>query len=382
MTKFKENFKKLWSLKTKNASGFTLVELIVVIAILAILAGIAVPAYSGYVEKAEKAADEQLLATVNTAFASACAINGDDVNEVDAAKVELIGEPGKKKIDISSVTPYQEAFEQFYEGNGESTFKGIDNLVFHPQLHQFIDGDTTYSYTFAGSSITLKAENVAVLAGDNAFSKLGSAALLGEVGNLENLIELGAGEEILESVKQSDDFLLAIGSYAGMEQGVDETDDVYLDRVAAYVYDPNNEDAVYSAQVMYAASQAAGVTDEQISALFTYNETQGVTGRIQGSTNAETMANAALAYGMYVAYAEKNDIDTSNISNFSTTLGTKEFCDYVASNEGQTDLEAYMAAMNMISDNTSNSEITSSILANGINGNIDLEALMREVMGN
>ena len=47
-------------------------ELIVVIAILGILAGIAIPVYSGYIKKANKAADETLLAAINTAFAAAC----------------------------------------------------------------------------------------------------------------------------------------------------------------------------------------------------------------------------------------------------------------------------------------------------------------------
>ena len=63
-------------MQTRKNDGFTLVELIVVIAILAILAGIAVPAYSGYIEKANVAADEQLLHAVNIAFLSAAAEHG------------------------------------------------------------------------------------------------------------------------------------------------------------------------------------------------------------------------------------------------------------------------------------------------------------------
>ena len=70
-------------MQTRKNDGFTLVELIVVIAILAILAGIAVPAYSGYIEKANVAADEQLLHAVNIAFLSASSENGVDVNSAD-----------------------------------------------------------------------------------------------------------------------------------------------------------------------------------------------------------------------------------------------------------------------------------------------------------
>ena len=66
----------------RKNGGFTLVELIVVIAILAILAGVAVPAYSGYINKANEAADNQLLAAVNTAFAAACIENSVDPSTV------------------------------------------------------------------------------------------------------------------------------------------------------------------------------------------------------------------------------------------------------------------------------------------------------------
>lgn len=64
--------KKMW----KKSEGFTLVELIVVIAILGILAAVAVPAYSGYINKANEAADSQIMSAVQTAFAAACAENG------------------------------------------------------------------------------------------------------------------------------------------------------------------------------------------------------------------------------------------------------------------------------------------------------------------
>lgn len=389
MTKLKENFKNLWSLKTKNASGFTLVELIVVVAILAILAGIAVPAYSGYVEKAEKAADEQLLATVNTAFASACAINGDDVNLVKSATAVLEDNgSGEYKVKTAYKTAaddaYAEAFAQFYAGNEESVFKGIDSLVFNPLLHQFVDGDATYSYSFAGSSITLNAEDVAVLAGDNAFSKLGSAALLNEVGTLEKLIGLGAGMDILEEIGKSDDFNFALGSYMGLSREDYEDDKAYLEAIGIELtkLEQENDSVATNALIMYAASNAANASDEQISSLFTHVEGGELTSRIEGATHADTVTNAALVYGMYTAYAQANSIDTSDYNNFSKTVNTEEFAKYIASEQGQADLEAYKAAMNMIGDNTDNSAITSSILKNGIVENNDLKILMEEVMGN
>jgi len=56
----------------KKTEGFTLVELIVVIAILGILAGVGTVGYSGYIKKANMAADQVLLDSLNTAYAVAC----------------------------------------------------------------------------------------------------------------------------------------------------------------------------------------------------------------------------------------------------------------------------------------------------------------------
>ncbi len=76
----KNFFKKLMSSKSqskyfsetvqrvgKNNAGFSLVELIVVIAIMAILAAVAVIGVSVYIPKAQKAADEQMVADIKTA---------------------------------------------------------------------------------------------------------------------------------------------------------------------------------------------------------------------------------------------------------------------------------------------------------------------------
>lgn len=95
----------------KKKDGFTLVELIVVIAILAILAGVAVPAYTGYINKAEEAADMQILSSVNTAVqglaaAEGVAVTGIQVTVSDAGAVSVAVTPATaaSEEDILALT--------------------------------------------------------------------------------------------------------------------------------------------------------------------------------------------------------------------------------------------------------------------------------------
>ena len=369
--------KKFW----KKTEGFTLVELIVVIAILGILAGVGTVGYSGYIAKANKAADEILLDSLNTAFAAACIENGEDNTKVSASDITIGDDKTVVKADINVTTPaekataIQEDFASYYEGG---TFKVITALKYNQSKGMFEDanGGETYTYNFAGSTVTISAADKAILSGDNAFKNRGSAALLADVGTLQNLIDSGAGKDVLDEVVASSEFVDALVGYLGISREDYANDDEFQYAVESALGDG---DALYNAQIMFAASNAANATQEQIDALF---DMEGdVTSRIEGDTAQETMANAALAYGMYTAFVQQYP-DDENADNFALAVNSDAFKRYYASKQGQTDLEAYKAAMNMISDNTSNSAITSSILENGINGNDALAKLMKDIMGN
>ena len=127
----KQKIKKFFTLNRRANGGFTLVELVVVIAILAILAGAAVPAYSGYINKANEAADQQLLAALNTAYASACMENGEfDMTNLSFNPIATIenGAVEMNKFDREFQNYFGNGkFEYFemlgFDGN-EGVFKG------------------------------------------------------------------------------------------------------------------------------------------------------------------------------------------------------------------------------------------------------------------
>lgn len=380
----KKKMKAFFTMNRHANEGFTLVELIVVIAILAILAGVAVPAYSGYIEKAERAADDQLLGTLNTAFAAACAFNGEsNYGRNDNPSITINAGAVESHALNTANDAINLSFAEFFEGG---TFKSVTGLVYMPGSGAFVRGGTM-TFSFGGQQITLNVSDVAILSGDNAFSDRGSAALLGDVGVLETYLakgQIGAG--ILDEVRGSTDFRMAVGGYLGVKREEYANDDAYLAAVGQKMGEmaTTNANVVDNALIMYAASQAANATQAQIDKLFTGSVTGNIAVVKDGvRDNEATMANAALAYGMYTAYMQRYpNGDAQGNKDFVNVITSDEFESYYATDDAKADLKAYMAAMNMVSDNTSNSEVTGSILANGIVGNTELEQLMKDIMGN
>lgn len=133
-------------MQKRKKAGFTLVELVVVIAVLAILAGIGAVAYNGYIEYARKAADEELIAAVNTAFAVACEENGVDRMGLPTGGARLAGTEGKitgissvKELQEEALEAFKTSFNGYFEGNTDTKLQyyNLDGIVFDKETHMF-----------------------------------------------------------------------------------------------------------------------------------------------------------------------------------------------------------------------------------------------------
>lgn len=202
---FKKKWQRFWTLDRHHAEGFTLVELVVVIAIMAILAGVAVPAYTGYIKKAREASDMQLLAAVNTAFASACLENSLPVSDVEDAKMNLLG--GKIQ-GMSSITPdtvsastINSAFFRYYQGNENATFvtENVNSLVWNKEESSFEFNDKFFDMVLTladGTTLNISGTALTDMIGST-YDAMGSDSLLAMVGkNIEtakSIFSLGTG---------------------------------------------------------------------------------------------------------------------------------------------------------------------------------------------
>ena len=117
----------------RSKAGFTLVELIVVIAILGILAGVAIPVYSGYIKKANKAADDQVVVSIDTAIAAAVSENGLTVADADACMtVTFASATGTATFAQGSHAKAADVFSDFkdYFGSDKAIFEYYTDVDF------------------------------------------------------------------------------------------------------------------------------------------------------------------------------------------------------------------------------------------------------------
>ena len=347
--KLKNYWKRFWTLDRHHAAGFTLVELIVVIAILAILAGVAIPVYSGYIKKANIAADEQLLAAVNTAFAAACLQNGESHTDLDETPTLTLAVGAKGGLKVSSVSIYDEAFQTYFAGNENSEFKVY--TAFNYVNGAFVgsaEGNATVTIKFNGTDYTINQSSVDDFKAATVFSE-NVEELQDQVTSLSGAFtDLVTAEDVSKFGPDYAEFLATLP--AGTSTG--------------------------DAAVLYVASKAQGMTPQDIANKFLeygadLNNNNNLLDAMAKSD--DMLTDSAMMYGALIAYVNSDNYTGSDdyknrVQNVNSAFGLLEvfqeasqdnsFLTYVGeatgpnnvdtSDQFDTDMNGFLGALDVI----------------------------------
>ena len=406
--------KKFW----KKSEGFTLVELIVVIAILGILAGVGTVGYSGYIKKANMAADQQLVAAINQAYAIACVENGVDAAKTTASNITIGDDKTVAAADIQVTDPAEKAdaieaaFAKYFAGNESAAFKVAETLNFKRDKGGVFEADfteaDTVEATYAGSKLSFSATDIANVNGStfmNASTLGGASGLMNKVNDVTNFaaaLTMGqGGAQFMDQVYQDSNFqkylldTFRIDTTGMTEAEIEEALDSKLIGFAQQINPDPNMAAESIAKVranvavMYAAQNAAKMDQDTVIALLSGDDAKGAILSTLDGTGAnakqDAFAQAALAYGMYTAFAHSSfgSQEAQNKSAFDAMmdLNNPQFKAYLADEQAKTDLQGYMSALNMINSGAKDSAAVDQMVVKGFNDTELVEAL-EGVLGN
>ena len=392
--------------RVRETAGFTLVELIVVIAILGILGGVAVPAYSGYVKKAETAADQALLSSVNMAFATACLQEGYSQYELNAGGVRatIDANGNLTEVTVSEIDAFNSKFQSFFAGGG--AFKNIKGLAYMKELGQLVEGNNVNGYVFTG------ADQSAVQ--NSTWGGLSADTIMDMVGDTTNSVEATWGNTYYKDMLADAGFRSAAAEVLGvanyeqyLESQVEATAKAQYEATnGAGSWDSLNngqkaiqKNAVRTAvqssvnantAVLVAAQKASGQADS-VMALIRNSTGSAAKDTIKATLDTDStagLAQAAIAYGMYKSYIYSNDDiaagDKESMSSPLVALNDLDnagFKAYLETQQGKDDLAGLMAAMNVINgQDTGMKETTASGGAIAENG--DLREALEALLGN
>lgn len=272
----------------KTNKGFSLVELIVVIAIMAIIAAVAVPVYNVYIDKANKAADEQLVGDIK--YALTLALASDTEHEFAGSVAVMLNSNGTATI--------------------QSTANNADDVAFVENIMVETYGDDwatvcALKYTgWTGGTATDIVTNYK----DSSFSGKENA-LIEQVGNLTGAMA---------------DF------FAGSTHNIPESLQNYLDKngVAS-----NDATGVANSTVLVFADtfNTSGKTSEEIATINAAKE--NITEALVNSysSNGATLSSIGDAYR--TIYTSDNDENMVLLAQAATIYAFAEaYCQYAATN--------------------------------------------------
>ena len=135
------------------------------------------------------------------------------------------------------------------------------------------------------------------------------------------------------------------------------------------------EQVYANAAVLHAAKNAADSTKMSQEDIIDLLSNDGAQGNIVANLNqdpSKALSQAALAYGMYTAYAHSTGRQEliDNTDTPTAVLGQLDddgFQAYINSDKGKTDLEGYLAALEMINSSSNDTDAVSELLVNGFN---------------
>ena len=320
----------------RNTAGFTLVELIVVIAILAILAGIAVPVYSGYIDKAQEAADLQLLGAVNTAWAAACAETQQDPTNV-IGTATLSGEAGNKLltgisadgVDADTNARLNAAFMRYYGDNADKPFKVYTSLHYDQE-----------NGVFTGVTDGSASKRLAAIWKSNGNTYYGNEeTMLGALDNVSGII--GSSQTLMDLITGNSDAMQTLFNKMFSDPDSlkefalimfqDETDASYGDDPDSYMEEMRNVAACVAdddmrADILAKLEAAAGDPDAFLDSL-TDEESVQMTG-LRPRTVVEH-------------YTDQNGVEKEKETTLIDTVLDSAFCTYGIDKYGPSVAEMY-----------------------------------------